>query len=288
MEIINLAAYKFVSIPDPNAWRPRVKARCQELGVMGSILFSPEGINLFVAGEQAATEAFLDFLRNDEMFGGRFSDIIVKKSVSETQPHKRIVVRMKNEIITMKHPTVVQPSDERAPSVEPAQFKRWLDQGHDDQGRELLLLDTRNEFEVNIGTFDDAIHFKIEKFSEFPQAFEDTDSSIKKDFQDKTVVSFCTGGIRCEKAALFLKEHNVPSVFQLDGGILRYFEEVGGAHWNGECFVFDRRVALDPSLNPTQVEYEITAKPSRMEQFYRWKEKNEAKVRAQQTQAGEL
>lgn len=268
MEIINLAAYKFTSIPDPNAWRPRVKARCQELGVMGSILFSPEGINLFVAAERAATDAFIEFLRRDEMFGGRFTDIIVKESVSDTQPHKRIVVRMKNEIITMKHPTIVQPGDERAPSVEPERFKKWLDQGHDDEGRELLLLDTRNEFEVNIGTFDQSIHFNIEKFSEFPQAFDDTESDIKADLQNKTVVSFCTGGIRCEKAAIFLKERNVPNVFQLDGGILKYFEDVGGAHWTGECFVFDRRVALDPTLNPTKQAYEITAKPSRMERYY--------------------
>ncbi|MFN8554406.1 MAG: sulfurtransferase [Candidatus Obscuribacterales bacterium] len=280
MEIVNLAAYKFVSIPDPNSWRPSVKARCQELGVMGSILFSPEGINLFVAGERAATDAFLYFLRTDEMFGGRFTDLIVKESVSNTQPHKRIVVRLKSEIITMKHPMVVQPTDQRAPYVEPSQFKRWLDQGHDDEGRELLLLDTRNEFEVNIGTFDDAIHLKIEKFSEFPQAFDDTKSSINDALKNKTVVSFCTGGIRCEKAALFLKERNVPNVFQLDGGILRYFEEVGGAHWNGECFVFDRRIALDPALNPTQKEYEITAKPSRMDQYYRWKAKKESEAGA--------
>ena len=282
MEIINLAAYKFTSIPDPNAWRPRVKARCQELGVMGSILFSPEGINLFVAGERAATDAFIEFLRRDEMFGGRFTDIIVKESVSDTQPHKRIVVRMKNEIITMKHPTIVQPSDERAPSVEPERFKKWLDQGHDDEGRELLLLDTRNEFEVKIGTFDESIHFNIEKFSEFPQAFDDTESDIKADLQNKTVVSFCTGGIRCEKAAIFLKERNVPNVFQLDGGILKYFEDVGGAHWTGECFVFDRRVALDPTLNPTKQAYEITAKPSRMERYYEWKAKQQEKQETRQ------
>lgn len=245
---------------------------------MGSILFSPEGINLFVAGNRSATDAFIQFLRTDDMFEGRFADIVVKESVSDNQPHKRIVVRLKSEIITMKHPMVVHPTDERAPSVEPAQFKRWLDQGHDDEGRELVLLDTRNEFEVNIGTFDDSIHFGIEKFSEFPQAFDDTESGIKEQFQNKTVVSFCTGGIRCEKAALFLKEKNVPNVFQLDGGILKYFEEVGGAHWNGECFVFDRRVALDPELNPTQNHYEITAKPSRMEQYYRWKAKQDAEL----------
>lgn len=242
---------------------------------MGSILFSPEGVNFFVAGERKAIDSFIAFIRNDKIFEGRFNDIIIKESVSDSQPHKRIVVRLKNEIITMKHQTIVKPSDDRAPAVEPSTLKKWLDQGHDDDGRELVLLDTRNDFEVKIGTFANSIQFGIEKFSEFPDAFHSTAGDTKQDFQDKTIVSFCTGGIRCEKAALFMQENNIPHVYQLDGGILKYFEEVGGAHWNGECFVFDRRVALDPDLNPTKNHYEITAKPSRMEQYYRWKEKTE-------------
>jgi UPF0176 protein len=288
MEIVNIAAYKFINIPDPDSWRARVKSRCQDLGVMGSILFSPEGINLFVAAGREAINSFIEFLRTDEMFEGRFSDLIIKESASEKQPHKRIVVRIKGEIITMKHPMMVNPLDERAPAVEPAKLKKWLDQGHDDDGREIFLLDTRNDFEVNIGTFEDSIHFGIEKFSEFPQAFNDTEDDIKHQMQNKTVVSFCTGGIRCEKATLFLKEMNVDNVFQLDGGILRYFEEVGGAHWLGECFVFDRRVALDCSLNPSKQEYEITAKPSRMEEYYRWKERQALANRADEQEQGEI
>ncbi len=112
MEIVNLAAYKFTSIPDPDSWRPPVKARCQQLGVMGSILFSQEGVNLFVAAERPAIDEFVHYLRTDELFEGRFTDLIIKESVSEKQPHKRIVVRMKSEIITMKHPMVVHPLDE--------------------------------------------------------------------------------------------------------------------------------------------------------------------------------
>jgi UPF0176 protein len=273
MQIINLAAYKFISIPDPDSWRPTVKSRCQQLGVMGSILFSPEGINFFVAGEREGIEAFIQFLRHDEMFEGRFADLVIKESVSERQPHKRIVVRMKSEIITMKHPMRIGPSDERAPAIEPSKLKKWLDQGHDDSGREVILLDARNDFEVKIGTFEESINFGIEKFSQFPQAFHDTEDNIKEELQNKTVVSFCTGGIRCEKAALFLREMDVTNVFQLDGGILKYFEEVGGDHWRGECFVFDRRVALDPTLSPTKHVYEITAKPSRNDEYLRWKAK---------------
>lgn len=169
---------------------------------MGSILFSPEGVNLFVAGERSSIDAFIDFLKNDNMFGGCFSDIIVKESISNSQPHKRIVVRLKNEIITMKHPMIVSPSAERAPHVDPTTLKKWLDQGHDDDGRALVLLDTRNQFEVEIGTFDGAVQLGIEKFSEFPQAFDSTTEDIKNELQNKTVVSFCTGGIRCEKSRL--------------------------------------------------------------------------------------
>lgn len=272
MGIINIAAYKFIDIPEPETWRKSVKGRCELLGVLGSILLSPEGINLFLAGDRAGIDSFGQFLRHNEMFGARFTDIAIKESISENQPFRRIVVSIKNEIITMKHPTI-SPAKLRAPSIAARTLKKWLDQGHDDNGRELVLLDTRNDFEVNIGTFEGAIDFGIEKFSRFPQAFHDTTDDIKNDLRDKTVVSFCTGGIRCEKAALFLRESNINNVFQLDGGILRYFEEVGGAHWRGECFVFDRRVALDPSLNPTKRDYEITAKPDRNYEYLKWKDR---------------
>jgi UPF0176 protein len=122
-----------------------------------------------------------------------------------------------------------------------------LDQGHDDEGRELVLLDTRNDFEVEMGTFENALNLNIEKFSDFPDAIAST-MKVESSLKQKTIVSFCTGGIRCEKAALYLQEKGHPKVFQLDGGILRYFEDVGGAHWHGECFVFDERVSLDPGL----------------------------------------
>jgi UPF0176 protein len=117
-------------------------------------------------------------------------------------------------------------------------------------------MDTRNAFEVAMGTFAGAIDFDIERFSEFPEAVAKACADEHLNLKDKTIVSFCTGGIRCEKAALYLKEIDVNNVYQLDGGILRYFEEAGGAHWGGECFVFDERVAVDTSLQPTQKHYE--------------------------------
>jgi len=208
MEIVNIAAYKFVGIADPDRWRPLIKAHCEQIGVMGNILLAEEGINLFVAAERQAVDRFLDYLRHDELFGGRFAAIPVKESLSDHQPFRRIVVRIKEEIITMRHPLKYLPGAEnqqRAPAVDPKTLKTWLDRGHDDHGREVVLLDTRNDYEVQIGTFDGAVSYGIDKFSEFPQAFLGTTDGARAAWQDKTIVSFCTGGIRCEKAALFLQ-----------------------------------------------------------------------------------
>lgn len=231
---------------------------------------------MFIASERAAIDSFMHFLRNQTELNGLFSNIEVKESTSDHQPFRRIVVKVKPEIITMNHPAIV-PGDVRAPGIEPEVLKRWLDQGHDDNGREVVLMDTRNAFEVNIGTFDNAFHYSIEKFSQFPQAFNDTDDDTKAELQEKTIVSFCTGGIRCEKAVLFLQECNFQNVFQLNGGILKYFETVGDAHWNGECFVFDRRVALDPQLRQTTKQYDSTASVARNEAFLKWQTRTGAK-----------
>lgn len=267
MNILNIAAYKFVEIPvhlHPE-WRIKLKERSDSLGLKGTILLAPEGINMFIAGERAQVEDFLKFLRSDSLFENRFSDLKTKESFSETQPFTRMLVRLKKEIITMRHPTINSSSldseAKRAPSVDPQTLKEWLDQGHDDQGREIMLLDTRNYYEVDIGTFENAVSFGMDFFSDFPEDIANADDSVKDDLQNKTVITFCTGGIRCEKANLYLQEMKIPRVFQLDGGILNYFEKVGGAHWNGECFVFDRRVAVDPNLDITKNKYKIVYTP---------------------------
>jgi UPF0176 protein len=269
MEISNIAAYKFVSIPDPAAWRGILKERGKLLELRGTILLAPEGINMFLAGERSGTSSFLEYLKEEPLFEGRFADLDFKESISDHQPFKRMVVRLKKEIITMRHPTIV-PGPDRAPAVKPETLKKWLDQGHDDEGREVVLLDTRNNYEVNIGTFNGALHLDIDNFGAFPQAFCDIADDTRDNLRDKTVVSFCTGGIRCEKAALFMRELNLRNIFQLDGGILRYFEDVGGDHWKGECFVFDRRVALDSALQPTKQKYSVTAPPERNAGFLKW------------------
>ena len=169
----------------------------------------------------------------------------MKESWSEDLPFRKLLVKVKREVIRMNHPAI-QPAQGRAPAVDAATVKRWLDQGHDDEGRPVVTLDTRNAFEVDHGTFEGAIDWRLSKFSEFPAALQ----AHKAGLEDKTVVSFCTGGIRCEKAAIYMREAGLDHVWQLDGGILKYFEETGGAHFRGDCFVFDEREALDPALNP--------------------------------------
>jgi UPF0176 protein len=245
MSIVNLAGYLFVSLEHCALWREPVAARCRALDLRGTILLTPEGINAFVAGPEAATDAFIAYLRHDALFAGAFTDITFKKSVSDTQPFKRMLVKLKQEIITMRHPAI-RPEAGRAPAVTPATLKTWLDQGHDDQGRPIALLDTRNGFEVDVGTFDGAIDWRLDKFGDFPAAVE----QHRAEFDGKTVVSFCTGGIRCEKAAIHMAERGIEHVYQLDGGILGYFEHVGMDHYQGDCFVFDERTALTPSLAP--------------------------------------
>jgi UPF0176 protein len=247
MSIVNLSSYHFATIEDTAAWRPFVTERCNALGLKGTILLAPEGINLFVAGTRENTDAFIHYIRHDPLFEGKFVELQFKESLSEKQPFTRMLVKLKREIITMKKPAI-RPELGRAPFVDAPTLKHWLDRGHDDQGRPVVMLDTRNAFEVDVGTFDNALDYRITKFSEFPEVIEQN----RADLEGKTVVSFCTGGIRCEKAAIHMKEVGIENVYQLEGGILKYFEEVGGAHYHGDCFVFDYRTALNPQLEPSK------------------------------------
>jgi UPF0176 protein len=243
--ILNISAYKFVTLPDAAALRDQALARCQASGLKGTILLAEEGINLFLAGDEEAVRGFVAWLHTD----ARFTDLTPKESWSETVPFHKMLVKVKHEIIRMNHPTIrpdVEGAEGRAPVVDAPTLKRWLDQGHDDEGRPVVTLDTRNGFEVDFGTFENAIDWRLAKFSEFPEQV----LAHKDDFAGKTVVSFCTGGIRCEKAALYMSEAGVDHVYQLDGGILKYFELAGGQHYQGSCFVFDEREALGADLAP--------------------------------------
>ena len=234
---VNIAAYKFISFDDTEAMRPQFQALCQQLNLKGTILLTPEGINMFLSGLPADIEAYLAWLRKDP----RFADIEVKFSYSDEQSHKRMLVKIKQEIITMRMP-LIKPELGRAPAVDAATLKRWLDQGHDDNGKPVVMVDTRNDFEVDVGTFDNTVDYRIAKFTEFPEVI----AAHKDDFAGKTVVTFCTGGIRCEILSALMKNRGFEEVYQIDGGIVRYGEKFGNKGlWEGSLYVFDKRMHME-------------------------------------------
>ena len=240
--VVNIAAYKFVSLDSLPDLRAHLLTVAGDCALKGTILLAEEGINLFLAGSVEGIDAFLQALRADP----RFADLEVKFSHSEVVPFRKLLVKIKREIIRMDHPTI-RPAAGRAPGVDAKTLARWLAQGADDAGRPVVMLDTRNAFEVDEGTFDKAIDWRIERFTQFPAAVQ----AHRAELEGKTVVSFCTGGIRCEKAAIYMNEAGIQNVYQLDGGILKYFEETGGPGYDGKCFVFDERHSLDPGLAPS-------------------------------------
>lgn len=241
MQYVNISAYLFVTLHDLEVLRTSLLDHCNRLALKGTILLAPEGINIFLSGTRIAINEMIQTLRQDK----RFNQLEFKESFSSTQPFQRMLIHIKKEIITMRIPTI-QPEKKRAPTVSAKQLKIWLDQKHDDIGREVVILDTRNQFEINIGTFTNAVSYGIAKFTEFPQAVAQHIHELK----DKTIVSCCTGGIRCEKAAIHMHTLGLNYVYQLEGGILKYFEEVGAAHYQGHCFVFDERIAVTSELQP--------------------------------------
>jgi len=234
MPVLNIAAYRFVPLDRLPELGDEIRTRCKSLGLKGTVLIAAEGINLFLAGAEPEIESCLDALRADQRFGA----MEVKRSWSATQPFKRLLVRIKREIVSMRRPEI-DPLKAPAPRLAPQELKLWLD-----EGRDIVLLDTRNQFEVELGSFENTLALDLKSFSEFPRATQALADALK----DRPVVTFCTGGIRCEKAAPWLISQGFRDVYQLDGGILNYFEHCGGAHFRGACFVFDQRVALDPEL----------------------------------------
>jgi UPF0176 protein len=237
-KILNIAAYKFVSLPELRSLRARLLALCKSWELKGTILLSAEGINLFVAGERGKIELLLVELRNVP----GLEDLSPKISETEHQPFTKMLVRIKKEIIAFGVEGI-EPGKRTSPKLAAKELKQWLD-----EGRPVTLLDTRNDYEVKLGTFKNALPIGVDHFREFPDAVRKLPSTMK----ELPIVMFCTGGIRCEKAGPFMEREGFKNIFQLDGGILKYFEECGNAHYDGECFVFDQRVGLDPSLQETE------------------------------------
>jgi UPF0176 protein len=238
--VLNISTYRFVPLDDLEQRRQRLHDRAAAAGLKGTVLLAEEGINLFLAGEPGALRGWLEALREDAPFAG----LDAKESWSAGMPFKRLKVKVKREIIRMNMPAV-RPSAGRAPAVAPTTLARWLQAGCDDEGRPVVMLDTRNGFEVDAGAFEGAIDWRLERFSDFPARLAER----RAELAGKTVVSYCTGGIRCEKAALVMQDLGLERAYQLEGGILRYFEQTEGApHWQGRCFVFDERESLGADL----------------------------------------
>lgn len=233
-QCVNITAYKFVTLDNIFQRYIFFKNFFKNLNLLGTIILSVEGINFSLAGCISEIDIFLMWLRKDI----NFKDIVVKTSYFKTQPFNRILVKLKPEIITMKN-LCIQPEKKRAPSISAVVLKHWLDQGKD-----IAMIDIRNTFEIKFGTFKNALNCKILKFSEFQMAI----LKYKNMLHNKTIVIFCTGGIRCEKAAIYMQNIGYNNLYQLEGGILQYFKEIGGAHYQGNCFIFDNRVILNVEL----------------------------------------
>tara|TARA_Y100001970_G_scaffold53658_2_gene68002 strand:- start:40104 stop:40961 length:858 start_codon:yes stop_codon:yes gene_type:complete len=237
--VVNIAGYRFVDLSDRDQLRQPFREITEKLNLKGTILLSPNGINFFLAGEQNAIDEYINFLNQDE----RLSNIPLHISYTDYQPFKRMLVRLKKEIIALGMDEI-RPVKHTGEFIEPLEFKEWLD-----QNREVIVLDTRNDYELRIGTFENAIDLNIKSFREFPEAIKNLDGN-----KSTPVVMFCTGGIRCEKASIVMENEGWSNVYQIKGGVLGYFKETGGAHWNGDCFVFDQRVAVGKDLNETDHE----------------------------------
>ncbi|AFY33730.1 rhodanese-related sulfurtransferase [Calothrix sp. PCC 7507] len=232
---IVVAFYKFVSLPDFAQIQDPLLAYCQEQGVKGTILLAKEGINGAIAGSHQAVESVLNFLRADP----RLTDLEHKESPADTPPFERMKVRLKSEIVTLGLPEV-DPNEQVGTYVNP---QEWNDLISDP---EVTVIDTRNDYEVNIGSFPRAQNPQTNTFREFPDYVRHNLDPTKH----KKVAMFCTGGIRCEKASAFMLAQGFAEVYHLKGGILKYLEEVPAAEslWEGECFVFDERVAVRQGL----------------------------------------
>jgi predicted sulfurtransferase len=235
--IVNIAGYKFVYLTDLEALRTKLYEQFVGQDILGTILLGEEGINLMLAG----TRSDIDYASNCLRQIPEFADLTFKESFSAEKPYDKFKIKIKTEIVRLAVPEI-DAVCMTAPTLAPQELKQWLD-----EDRDFLLLDTRNNYEVKLGTFDKAIELNIRHFRTFQDAIKQLPEAAK----EKPLVMFCTGGIRCEKAAPFLVEQGFKEVYQLEGGILNYFKECGDAHYNGNCFIFDHRTALTPQLEET-------------------------------------
>ena len=241
LEFLNVAGYKFEPLENLDSLIPEFQNKCDELGLKGSVYLSPNGINFSIAGTEENIDTYIQFMEEDS----RFRDIPLKKTFSETQPFRRMKVRLKKEIISLGRDDI-NPRELTGDYISPRELFEMYETKED-----VIVLDTRNEYETRVGLFENAVDLQLDTFRDFPSAIE----TLPEEYKDKQIVMYCTGGIRCEKASAVMMKAGFSDVKQLEGGVLDYFKETGGAYWNGDCFVFDERVALDTELNETDYIY---------------------------------
>ncbi len=239
MPIKVAALYQFIALPDFRELREPLLAACNAHGIKGSLLLAQEGINGTIAGSDEAIDAILAELRDGSLFGGRLNNLELKFSRAETMPFGRMKVRLKKEIVTLGDPHV-DPTRRVGTYVDASNWNALLDDP------DVTVIDTRNQFEVAMGTFEGAIDPHLGRFSDFRTY---TAASLDQNTHKK-IAMFCTGGIRCEKASSYLLSLGFDEVYHLKGGILKYLETVPEqeSRWQGDCFVFDERVALGHGL----------------------------------------
>jgi UPF0176 protein len=239
------AFYQFASLPDFRELREPLRALCGNLALKGSVLLAYEGINGTLAGSRDAIDELVATLRHGDLFGGRLNHLELKFSSAAAMPFGRLKVRLKKEIVTFGD-TAADPTRQVGTYVEPADWNDLI------AAPDTVLIDTRNAFEVELGTFEGAVDPAITSFGQFKQ-FAARHLDPKR---DQKIAMFCTGGIRCEKASSYLLSQGFAEVYHLKGGILNYLEQVAEAksRWRGECFVFDERVALGHGLRERQTE----------------------------------
>jgi len=246
MNIINISAYKFIPLFDTEYLRDFFYEALGQIGLKGTVIFAFEGINIGLAGTREQIEKFSLFLK----YQARFKDIEFKISPSSYIPFRHLKIKLKKQLVPGGDDQSC-PLNNSAPKISPQELKSWYE--NKTPGKDFILIDTRNDYEFEMGSFEHAIHYDLEKFRDIDQHFlklAQENSEKNSELLSKPIVTFCTGGIRCERGAPLAKVLGLKNVYQLDGGILNYFKDCGGAFWRGSCFVFDERRGVTPDLLP--------------------------------------
>ncbi len=237
--IFNISGYRFFALEDAPSYRDGMLEKCKELNIMGSILLTPEGINVMIAGIQKDVESFKDYLVKDL----NFPEVDYRESWSKEIPYNRMLIKNKQKIIAGPE---YRFDAENGTPLTPQEFKQWLD-----ENRDIQIIDVRNDYENRLGAFEKSKHFDMYNFNELPEVAQNYFDKFDK---TKPIVSICTGGIKTEKASMVLKDFGFKEVYFLQGGIIKYFEQCGGDHFKGGCFVFDKRVCVDSNLKEIEVD----------------------------------